>query len=399
MGRSQRLVRGALVIAQVALAFALLVGSGLAFRAFLTVAATPAGFDPDNLAAASVNLSPAKYDGNDETALAFYREVLARVAAQPGVVSVGANSRAPMSGGNSSGSFDIEGREPWPAGAKPLLHRNVVTPGYFKTMGIPIVRGRDFNDADAKDGRLVMVISQRAAERFFPGEDPIGHRIDLGEHDDTKHLWSEIVGVVGDVRKLGLGRELIEESYAMLAQTPSLYMTIVARTPRPEALLQAMPGIVAAVDPDQAVASPRLMKEDVERTIGTQRFISRLLTAFAAAALLLATLGIFGLVSYTTSQRTRELGIRLALGSSPEGLIAVVMREGLRPLGIGLFVGLTGALVIGRAMAARVPGAAAFDPVLLAVIFFGLGAAGSLASLFPALRATRIPPAVALRYE
>jgi putative ABC transport system permease protein len=409
IGSSQRVVRGGLIIAQVALAFALLVGSGLALRAFAKVAATPPGFDPESVATASITLPAAKYgvaNGSsfaatqDEKLVAFYNDAIARVAAQPGVTSVGANTSVPMSNSNWSGSFQIEGRPPWPPGARPVLERDVITPGYFKTMGIPILRGRDFNESDVKGGRLVLIISQAAAEKFFPGEDPLGHRIDWGAHDDdTKHMWCEIVGIAGDVRKHGLSRPLAVESYAPLAQHPLRWVTIVARTQHPDALLQEMPSIIAAVDSEQAVSSRRLMRDQVAATIGPQRFVTILLGAFAAVALLLATLGIFGLVSYTTSQRTRELGIRLALGSSPEGVIRVVMREGLLLLGIGLAVGLIGAVFVGRAMADRVSGAASFDPMVVGSILGILALAGTLASLLPALRAVRIPPAVALRYE
>lgn len=395
-GGGQRFVRGALVVAQIALAFALLAGGGVALRAFDKLASTPPGFDVENLATGGIGL-PAKY-ASDEAKVAFYTELFGRIAAHPGVVSVAANSTLPLFGNQSDSSFAIEGRPRWPAGARPTLERNVVTPGYFRTMGIPLLRGREFTESDVAGGRHVMIISQAAADRYFPGEDPIGHRIDVDNSDDHPN-WREIVGIVGDVRRSGLAGKIETESFVPLAQEPPPIIVLAIRTPRPEALLNELPQIVRSVDPDQAISSPRLMRARVDRSIGPQRFVAVLLAAFAVASLVLATLGIFGLVSYTTSQRTRELGIRVALGASPSGVIAVVMRDGLRLLVTGLAAGLVGAVVVGRALASRVVGAAAFDPVVALSILFLLGIAGTLASLFPALRAVRIPPAVALRYE
>lgn len=394
--RSQRLVRGGLVIAQVALAFALLVGAGLSLRAFDKVASTPPGFDVDDLATARIELPAAKYD--DARAAVFVRDLIERVAAQPGVVAATANSTLPMCGSQMSSPFTIEGRPPWSSGARPHMDRNMVTPGYFRAMGIPLLRGRDFTAADTAGTRPVMILSQAAAERYFPGEDPLGHRIDLGDKGKEAD-WREIVGIVGDVRRRGLGRTISTENFVPHAQAPFGGMILAIRTPRPEALLNELPGIVASLDPEQAVSAARLMRARVNASVGPQRFVASLLGAFAAAALILATLGLFGLVSYTTGQRTREIGIRVALGASPSGVVGVVMRDGLRLLAVGLVAGVVGAVFVGRALAGRVSGAAAFDPVVVASIFVILGLAGTLASLLPALRAVRIPPAAALRYE
>ena len=203
VSRSQRRVRGALVIAQVALACALLVGAGLALKSFAKLASTPPGFDPENLATASITVPESRAQG--DRLVQFYSEVLAKVAAQPGVASVAVNSTLPMGGSNSESSIQIEGRPRYAFGEEPSIARDVVTPGYFATMGIPLLRGRDFSDADRKDSRRVIVISQAAADKFFPGEDPIGHRLSWDEDKDgTSRDWREIVGVVGDVRRLGL---------------------------------------------------------------------------------------------------------------------------------------------------------------------------------------------------
>jgi putative ABC transport system permease protein len=399
ISRSQRAVRGGLVVAQVAVAFTLLVGSALALRAFAKVAAVPPGFDASDLATARIVLPGAKY-ADDGRAAAFYEDVLARVAAHPGVHGAAANSALPMAGSNSNGSFEIEGRPAWQPGERPVLERNIITPGYFATMRIPLLRGREFTDEDRREGRLVMIVSQATAERFFPGVDPIGHRVDWGDREDEEaHEWREIVGVVADVRRRGLASPIAAESYVPLAQHANRWMIVVARSPRAEALLQELPGIVQSVDPDQAVSSRRLMADRLADTIGSQRYVALLLGAFALASLFLATLGIFGLMSYATTARTRELGLRMALGSTPEAAIALVMKGGLRLLAAGLGLGLVIALLAGRVLASRVEGVAAFDLPAYAAIFVILGVAGLLACLIPAWRAVRIPPASALRYD
>jgi putative ABC transport system permease protein len=399
LGRGARWARGGLVIVQVALACALLVGSGVAVRAYVKLASTPLGFEPDDLATATVVLPAAKYS-DDNKLIGFYRDLITKVAAQPGVTSVSANGSIPMGSAGHNGSFSIEGRPSWPPGDEPVLERHTVMPGFFRTLGIPILRGRDFTDADVKDGRLVMVISKTTADRFFPGQDPIGQRIDWGDvNSENKTLWREIVGVVGDVRHIDWDKQLQPESYAPHAQHPDRYMTVVARTSRGEAFLHEFPDAVASIDSQQAVASRRWMSDRVAQALGPERFTVQLLGTFAFVALALATLGIFGLVSYATTQRTREFGIRLALGSSPRGLVALVMRDGARLLAPGLVLGLVGAVFAGRAIASRIDGASGFDPILALTIVAVLGVAGALASLIPALRAARIPPAISLRYE
>ncbi len=399
ISRAERTVRSGLVVAQVAFAFALLVGSGLALKAFAKLDATPPGFDPVDLLTARVVLPDLKY-ADDAKGFRFYRDLIAKIAALPGVTAVAANDALPMGGSNSSGSFHIEGHPPSLPGDSPNLERNIVTPGYFAAMGIPILRGREFTDADGPDGRLVMVLSQAAAEKFFPGVDPIGQRIDWEDIDlHGEHAWREIVGIAGDVHRRGLMSPIVAESYAPLAQHSSRWMAIVVRSPRAAALQRDLPGIVQSVDPDQAVADYRLMVERVADSVGTQRYVALLLGAFALAALVLAVLGIFGLVSYVTALRTRELGIRMALGSSPEAVVFLVMRDGLRLLAAGLGIGLVCSVFVGRVLASRMDGVSALDLPVYATIPAVLGVTCLLACLIPAWRAARIPPALALRYE
>jgi putative ABC transport system permease protein len=391
VARPQRLARNALVVAQVAIACALLTGSGLALDAFAKASSKSPGFDAADLATARISLPESKYD--DPKALAFFQQLIERIAREPGVSSVAANGMLPLAGSNWNSSFDIEGRPAWPRGEEPSLERNVVTAGYFKTMGIPLLHGRDFNDGDRADGRKVTIISQSVAERFFPGEDPIGHRINFGDG------WMEIVGISGSVLRRGLDQPVAIEAYVPIAQGGENSMVVAVRTPRAAALLQDLPRIVEALDPTQAVSNRKLMAERVSDSIGNQRYVTVLLGAFAIAALLLATLGVFGLVSYSTSQRARELGIRMVLGSTPEAVVALVLKGGARLVGLGLIIGLALAFIVGRVLASRVAGVASFDIAIYAAVPAILTVTGLVACLFPALRVVRIPPAIALRYE
>lgn len=396
-GRAVGVLRGGLVVAQVAIAFSLLVGAGLSVRAFLAIDAAPDGFDPRGLVAARIALPAAKYREDDAKSVRFFESVRAAVAAQPGVSAVSVTRSVPGSPLYSNGSFRIEGRPPFPTGDRPNLERNVVTDGHFAAMGIAVLRGRELTVEDTAESRPVMLLGKRAAERFFPGEDPIGRRISLS--DDAAAPWLEIVGVVADVPVKARGGKVLLEAYLPLAQQPTYSLAVVARTQNEAALLDALPGIVAKIDPEQSVVWRRVVAEMVASSTSSQRIVSILLAAFAGVALFLATLGLFGLVAYTTSQRTRELGIRIALGASPERVIGVVIRQGISLLGVGLAFGAAGALLVGRSVAEHVNGGESFSASVFVSILAVLAVAGTLASLVPALRAVRIPPASALRYE
>lgn len=395
ISRSQRYVRGGLVVAQVALAFTLLVGSGLAIRAFSKVASTPLGFDADGLAVARITLPESKYD--DEQAAAFLDRYVARLEAQPGITSVAVDDSMPLMGWNSNGSFRIEGKPPWPSGEGPMLERNFVNPGYFAAMGIPVLRGRELTDADTKDSRRVTVVDELFVQRFFPNEDPIGKRIDYQSQEGNEY-W-EIVGVVGNVRKYGFAEATPLEAYASYRQRTRNFLGLAVRSPNPTVALEQMRRELQALDPDRALFSTGLMGARAAESIQEQKFLTTLLGAFSVAALLLATMGLFGFVSYATSQRTRELGIRMALGSSPGEVVGLVVRGGARLVALGLAFGLGGAVFVGRALSQHVEGVTSFDPLVFGSIPVGLAAVGLLSCVLPAWRAVRIPPSVALRYE
>ena len=397
--RSHHLVRGALVVSQVALAFALLVGAGLALRAFTSLNGTDPGFDVDERVTAEVSLSPSRYP-DDASSRAFIHRLVDLIEAQPGVTSAAVNVTLPFAGSATSSSFEIEGRPPFPNGESPNLERNVVTERYFRTMGMPLLRGRDFAVGDREGGRSVVVVTRNMAERYFPGEEAIGHRIDWGDATDGRKHWCEIVGVVGNVHRFDLSSPPEEEVFEVVDQHAGVRnFSLVVHSARGPELLHELADLVQQVDAGEAVSRGSTLRELVASSLELQRSLTILLALFAGVALVLATLGVFGLVSYSTAQRTRELGIRMALGSSPEAVVALVVRSGLSLLGLGLSLGLVAALLVGRLLASRLADVPAFDLAVYSGVPLLLMATGVLACLVPALRAVRIPPAVALRYE
>lgn len=398
LSRSQRRVRSVLVIAQLGLAFVLLATGALVFRALDAVARTPLGFDEQGLATATVILPEAHYDEN--RSVAFFRDAVAQLSARPDVASVAANCCLPIAH-NVQWTFALEGQVPASV-TDELFHRcNLVTPGYFRTMKIPLLRGRDFGPQDGRDGKLVAIISEATRKTYFPNVDPIGKRVDSGI--DAPLLWREIVGVVGSVQSEGLGKPPALDVYLPLEQIGlwdwERRVTLVARSARAAGLLRELPGLIQAMDTHQDVAELVSMEQRVADSLRGQRQTALAISAFAFFALLLAILGLFGLMSYTTAQRTRELGLRFALGATSGGILRLVLTDGLRLLAVGLAFGAVGALAVGQALAARIPGLGSVDGTILAGIAATLGVTGLLGCLIPALRAAAMAPSEALRYE
>ncbi len=396
--RSHHLVRAGLVVAQIVLAFTLLAAGGLALRAFARFNARTPGFETQDRTTGFISLPPARY-ADGAAARRFVRDLLETVKREPGVESAAIDSDLPMAGGGVY-TFMIEGRPPFPPGENPGLSPNTISTDYFRTMGVPLLRGRNLTDADGDGAPRVMLVNQTMADRFFPGEDPIGHRITF---DDTspegERKWIEIVGIVGDVRRNGLSHPPVEEVFVPVEQSKDLHaFALVVRSPRAD-LQRTLPVLVQQVDPQLALSKLYPLSELVTRSLSMRRTMAVLLLGFAVTALLLAMLGIFGLVSYSTAQRTRELAIRMALGATPGTVIRMVMRGAVVLVAIGLALGLVGALALGRYLSTQMPGVASFDPLVYALVPALLLGTTLVACLAPALRALRIAPATALRYE
>jgi predicted permease len=399
-GRGHRL-RGGLVIGQMALAMVLLAGAGLLLRSFVRLRHVPPGFRTDSALTFRISLPESAYKENPPR-VAFYRELLAQLSALPGVRSAGAVMGLPLSGARFNLSFEVKGRPAVPPAQQPTLDVRVATPDYFRTMGIPVLRGRGLTAADDAQSPPVVVISQSAARRHFASEDPLGRFIVLGwgSGPGTARAGGEIVGIVGDVKERGLAEEVSPEIYLAYAQRPVQSMDVVLRSSvSPRALLPGAEAVVRGLDPEIPVARPATLEEVLARSISEPRFYMVLLGAFAGMAVLLAALGIFGVMSYAVVQRSREIGIRVALGAHPRDVLRMVLSHAFALSVIGVAAGLAGALALSRAIGSLLFDLSPTDPATLAAVALLLTAVALLASWLPARRATRVDPLIALRSE
>jgi putative ABC transport system permease protein len=387
-----RRVLSSLVVVEVALALVLLVGAGLMMRSFSKLLQVHPGFESENLVGAQVLLPGTKYRER-QTLSRFYEDVIDRLRRAPGVTAASAVSTLPMSdvGMAMALPFNIEGQQP-PVGEDPLADVRIVAPGYFETMKIKLLAGRFLDERDVETGPRTSLINETMARRYFPDRSPIGQII------QNPHGRSEVVGVVADVRAQGLESEPKKQVYLPLRQSPTAGMAVVARAERdPLSLGSTIQQIIWAVDPEQPIYRLSTMDQILARAVFLPRLSTTLLALFAAAALLLAALGIYGVLSYSVSQRTREIGLRMALGSSGSQTMGLVVRHSLTLVALGGIVGLVAAVLLARAMAGVLYGVGPFDPPAFALSLIVLVLAGIGASLLPARRATRVDPMVALR--
>jgi putative ABC transport system permease protein len=379
--RGAHFVRRGLVVAEVALALVLLTGAGLLTRSFARLQNVDPGFEPRGVLTFSLALPQARYP-SDTQRVAFFDALLPRVAAIPGVRAVGAVSDLPFGPGGSTSSFTVEGFQPPPGQQGPWGDFRTATPGYFETLRIPLRRGRLFTAQDAQGARPVAVIDEELAERYWPGQDPIGKRVSLGAPEGQAPTWIEVVGVVGHAKQEGLDAEARVQLYLPYAQSPGGQLALAVRgAGDPERLLPLVRAAVREVDRDLPLADVRPLEARVEASVGPRRLSALLLGGFAALALVMACLGLYGVMAYAVAQRTRELGVRLALGAARGSVLALVLRQGLTLVGVGGAVGLVGALALSRVLQSQLYEVRAADP----------------ATLIPARRATRVDPAVALR--
>ncbi|MBD0372279.1 MAG: ABC transporter permease [Pyrinomonadaceae bacterium] len=396
-GSRRNRLRSLLVVSEVALSLVLLVGAGLLIRSFISLLNTSPGFDAEAILTVDVPLSRAKYPEAGQQ-VTFVQQLLQRTKEVPGVASVAAVNILPLSGNGRESSFTIAGRPAPPQGQEPDAEASTVTPGYFRTMGIPLMRGRAFNEGDKKDAPPVVIISEALARMNFPGEDPLGKRLVI--RDDMPPF--EIVGVVGDIRHEKLETETHPEYYLSFYQIPERQVNLVVRAAspaEPASLQMAVRNAIKQVDKDQLIWEMKTMEQWRAESVARRRFNMMLLGIFAALALLLAAVGIYGVMSYTVTQRTHEIGIRIALGAQTRDVIFMVVRQGMSLALLGIGAGLLAAFGVTRVMSSLLYGVTATDATTFAAVTLGLAGLALLACLIPALRATRVDPMTALRYE
>jgi putative ABC transport system permease protein len=394
--RDASFLRQALVAAEVALSIVLVVGAVLLGRSLLRLEAVDPGFDQAHVVTFTLTLPSAPYPANIDRLRAF-EEIERRLRGQPGVQAAGAVSTLALRGFTWTGDATVEGR---PAGdyERELRHKSV-TPDYFKAMGIRLIAGRMLNDGDLIDRPRVTVVNEALAKKYFRGEDPVGKRLKFGRPQDTDQ-WEAVIGVVADEKQDGLDQPALPQAYSSIRQRMQNPLTFAVRSTLADAIVVAAARReVQAVDRDLALTSVATMQAVVDESMGDHRFRTVLLSAFAGVALFLAALGIYGVLAYFVSQRSRELGIRLALGARPEALFRMVVGQGMRPVAIGAALGLMGAAVVTTLMQSLLFGVAAVDPATYAVATATLAAIALAACAVPALRATRVDPLVALRDE
>ena len=396
--------RSMLVIAELALALMLLVGAGLLMRSFLRLQSVDPGFRSDHVLTFNITLPDARY-ADDEPRVAFFDQLLPKLAAVPGVRGVGAVMGVPLVGMQFNISFTVKGRPAVRPTDEPAMQIRVASPEYFSVIGIPIKRGRVFTDDDRAGTEQVVVITQSAAKQFFPNDDPIGQTITLGwgkrdSHGVRHTAGGRVVGIVGDVKNAGLNEADLPQLYMPLRQWPIGSMSIVMKTAvPPETVTQAARAAVHSIDQDLPVSNVSTLDHIVARSISQPRFYMLMLGTFAALALALAAIGVFGVLSYGVSQRTREIGIRMALGAQRGTVIRLVVRQAFALVTAGVACGTVASLLLSRTMTAMLFSIDPTDPSTFAAVAAILGTVAMLASYLPALRATRVDPIVALRGE
>jgi predicted permease len=395
-GPGRARARQALLVAEVAISLTLLVGAGLMLKSMSRLRAVDPGFRSAGLVTGVVSLPTAKYDTSTKRT-AFYEALEERLRSTPGVRNAGFVSGLPLSGSVSISGYWIEGKTPRGDNSQvPVAHSYQIAGDYFGTMGIPLKSGRLFSAQDREGAPQVAIVNERLARQQFPGENPIGKRVQFGPPESP---FFEIVGIVGDVRHGGLGEDAPAQIYLAYAQTSFGGLTAVVRGSDAGQLASALRREVRAVDADQPVARLRTMEEVISEGIARPRFITLLLGAFAGVALLLAIVGIYGVVAYSVAQRTQEFGIRMALGADARRVLREVVGQAARVTAVGVAIGVAAALVLSRTLSTLLFEVGAADPVTYVSIALVLLGATVVASWIPARRATRVTPLSALRPE
>ncbi|MFL6541531.1 MAG: ABC transporter permease [Chthoniobacterales bacterium] len=394
-----RQLRNALAVAEIALSLVLLVSAGLLIRSFVRLQQVNPGFNPDHLLTAQLALPTAKY-GENQQVVNFYDQLLTRLAAQAGVQNVALTESLPLAGGSDYLGFSIEGHMPARTERQPDAESRTVSAAYFRTLGIPLLKGRLLDDRERYDDPGVVVISEALAKKYFPNEDPIGKRITFGDPTAKDVRWLTVIGIVGDVRGVALNTEPYAQVYGSYRQNPRNALTVVLRTAGdPIAMTNTLRQEVHALDPQQALYNVRTAEEVLAQSIARPRFNTTLIAVLAIVALLLATVGIYGVIAYSVTQRTHEIGVRMALGATAADVLRMVVRQGITVALTGLTVGVIAALAATRMLSTLLYGISAADPITYIALALLLGLIALLACYIPARRATKVNPVIALRYE
>lgn len=391
--------RAGLVLAEVSLSLVLLVGAGLLFRSLMTLLDVPLGFTTHRVL--TMQMAPTGETYRAPGALLnYWSSVLERAGAVPGVEAVALSTSVPMTGGRSLIAFTVEGQPQRPLSQQPLAFWMEVSPGYFRTLGIPVVRGREFERQDAVEQPTAIVVNEAMAAREFPGQDPIGRRFSFGPGEDGTPQWVTIVGVVANVRQYRADQEPVPMAYGVHTGAAQAPQNLFVRTAgEPMAVAAAVRAAVQAVDASLPLTAPRTLDAVIGASLTQRRFNMALLAAFAGIALVLAMAGIYGTVSYAVAQRNNEIGIRVALGATKSEILRLMLVDALKPVAAGLAVGLLAALGLTRALERLVFGVSTTDPVTFVSLPLLLACVAFLASLVPALRATKVDPLDALRMD
>jgi len=385
---------------EIALALILLVCAGLLIQTFARLGRVQTGLQTENLFTARINLPDAAYP-RPANLNAFFDQLLPKIRGIPGVNSASIIVPLPLTGSNITTDFDMA-EHPLPEGQRNDAPMRITGSDYFETMGIPLLQGRVFKETDKFDSLPVVIVNERFVQKFFPGQNVVGKRIQPGwSVGDDKPKMREIVGVVGNVRHLSLQKDFTPEMYVPATQIPINFIWIVARTSlsNPAALTTAVREQVASLDRDVPLTQVRVFNEYMSRTLAKPRFNALLLSIFAGTALLLTAIGIYGVLAYSVSQRTNEIGIRIALGAAQSNIFRLVVGEAMLLVAISMAIGLLGAFMATHFLSSLLYGVAAWDPITFASIATLIAAVAFLACWLPARRAARVDPVTALRAE
>jgi predicted permease len=397
-GIASRALRNALVVVQISMAVALLVISGLLLRSFVQIQQASPGFSSENVLSASIDLAEDRY-ADDAKKVQFYEQLLGAVRALPGVTSAGLVNNMPFSGNNAQSSYAIEGHDAKNGEAMPHGFAQMVDEDFFKSLQVPILQGRSFNNGDTRDAMKVAIVDELLAKKYFPNESPLGKRIN--NRDPSKTGWLTIVGVAGVVKRERLSEQTTKETiYVYYKQFPESHVTLAVKTTlAPSALIAPLRDALQRIDPEQPVFDIKTMSERIAQSLDDRRTPMLLLMLFAGVALALSAIGIYGVLAFAVALRTGEIGVRLSLGAQRRDILRLILGDGGRLTALGLFLGLIGAVAIASAMRAQLFGIGVVDPLTLAGVIALLAVTAFVACWLPARRASRVDPIEALRHE